>query len=248
MIQLHKMKSVMSFIYFSSLPGELRLLIWNMSFSYVDPAVATWQPQEASSTVKVALPHGGKNLPSVALASYEAYREWVLRTSHHGTSTSPASHRLFVPRLILLADARCFLDFEATKFGNELAHIALDVTNVGDIVPVFEALASMPQLKTIILIVPCGDLSDEELGAWQSEIHIDQDFLKGTSTLIDHQYEDRDEQRFGELLRSGLSDAYAKRYYGRQDSPLIKLRVRPPSRPNQDTRRADEPWGFMLYD
>lgn len=219
-----------------------------MSFSNVDPAVATWQPQEAGSTIEVVLPHGRKNLPSVALASYEAYREWVHRTSEHGTSASSVRHRIFAPRLILLSDAKCLLGLEATRLGNELAHIALDVTNVGDIVPVFEALASMAQLKTIILIIPCGDLSDEELSAWQSEIRIDQDFLQGASTLIDHQYEDRDEQRFGELLRSGLSEAYAKRYYGRQDSPLIKLRVRPPSRPNQDTRRAEEPWGFMLYE
>ncbi|KAM6508389.1 hypothetical protein FALCPG4_018253 [Fusarium falciforme] len=239
--------NIPSFRLFGLLPAELRLQIWRMAFDNLGAAVSVCQFEGNQLKMSLAYGHGGGRDPAFASACREARREWLRLTRRDKLHLN---NHVYLPRTVLFLDA----SFDPSNHCKELAdvaeHVALDILECSDILETFEALASFPRLRTIIIPVPYRTLSDEEIRQWQEDVKTEPDLLQRIAVLTDEPSLDGEwgeETYIGWLVRHHLSGQGVREFYSGQDSPRIKLLVDESAVGSWQRDDEDESWSLVFY-
>lgn len=152
----------------------------------------------------------------------------MLRQIYSGGEPVGPAGGFYPPRTVFLTHTfvltQCRLD-GLTPF---ITHIAIAVVDGPDILRIFKTLAALPQLRTIIITIS-ATLTDRRLGLWQEKLCKKlPGLLARLTSLVDGPSSDGEwhERSFiGWLLRNRLEEDEMRWFYGRDDSPSIKLLV-----------------------
>ncbi|KAH7184393.1 hypothetical protein DER44DRAFT_754497 [Fusarium oxysporum] len=96
-----------------------------------------------------------------------------------------ALEHLFVPRTLFLVPPSAITDSQLEDLMLPIEHIAVDIADSPDLFPLFEALARLPRLRTIIIIIPSDAVEEHQVINWQQEIRQDLTTLRRMSDLVD---------------------------------------------------------------
>ncbi|SPJ83549.1 uncharacterized protein FTOL_10113 [Fusarium torulosum] len=247
---IHRDAGIASFSRFECLPTELRLMIWRAAFDGVDPAVAvcTFTPDWCEITVSHAHTAHGRS-PPIARACKEARIEWF-RSSRIYEGPDRALEHLFVPRTLFLVPPSAVTDSQLEDLMLSVEHVAIDIADSPDLFPLFEALARLPRLRTIIIIIPSDTVEEHQVINWQQEIRQDLIMLSRISDLVDAPAPDGEwHQRtyMGWVLCNYLESAMARKYYADNNRPKIKLFVDRRGSPLTTGVSTEQPWALYFY-
>lgn len=241
---------IASFPQFEHLPTELRLMIWRAAFDGVDPAVAVCTFARDWCEITVSLPHSTHGRPPpITYPCKEARSEW-LRSSRVYTGLDRALEHLFVPRTLFLVPPSAITDSQLEDLMLPIEHIAVDIADSPDLFPLFEALARLPRLRTIIIVIPSDAVEEHQVINWQQEIRQDRTTLRRMSDLVDAPTPDGEwHQRtyMGWVLCNYLENSMAREYYACDNRPKIKLFVDRRGSPLTTEVNTEQPWALYFY-
>lgn len=238
------------FPHFKYLPAELRLVIWQAAFANLNPAVAICTFAHDSCEITVNHPHSphGRS-PSIAHACKEARNEWF-----RSISTYERIHRalkyLFVPRTLFLVPSSAVIDSQLEYLMLPIEHVAINIADSPDLLPLFEALARLPSLQTIIIIIPSDTVEEQQAINWHETIRDDEKILKRISKLVDAPAPDGEWHHrtyMGWVLCNYLESPMARTYYAGDKRPKIKLFVDRSGSPSEPAVNTGQPWALYFY-
>lgn len=241
---------IVSFTHFEHLPTEIRLMIWRAAFDGVDPAVAICAFTPEWCEITVSHPHyaHGRS-PPIANTCKEARSEWF-RSSRIYEGPDQALEPLFVPRTLFLVPPSAVTDSQLEDLKLPVEHIAIDIADSPDLFTLFEALARLPHLRTIILVIPSDAVGEHQVIPWQQDIRQDLILLSRISYLIDAPAPDGEwHQRtyMGWVLCNYLEGTLARKYYANDNRPKIKLFVDRRESPLTTGASTEQPWALYFY-
>ncbi|KAG8664988.1 uncharacterized protein FPOAC1_012965 [Fusarium poae] len=235
---------------FKYLPTELRLAIWRAAFASIDPAVGVCTFAHDWCEITVSHPrsaHGRS--PPIAHACKEARSEWFRSISIcEGPDRAP--EYLFVPRTLFLVPPSAVTDSQLEHLMLPIEHVAINVADSPDLFPLFEALARLPSLQTIIIIIPSDTVEEHQAINWQETIRHDEEMLSRMSKLVDAPAPDGEWHHrtyMGWVLCNYLESSMARKYYAGDKRPKIKLLVDRSGSSLEAGVNTGQPWALYFY-
>lgn len=246
------LEDALSFVKFSHLPAEIRLMIWQSAFNNVDAAVAVGSFPDNRRRISACHPHSAtaSGSPPVAQACREARREWFRSTQAYKRTDDESLVHLFLPRTVFLLPPSAILNSQLRGIRLSIEHVAIDIAESPDIFLIFEALARFPRLRTIIVVIPSDAVDESQITEWQQRIRQDQGVLRRMGTLVGTPSRDGEWHRrtyMGWLLRNYLEGPQVRKYYAKEEGPKIRLFVDRIASSGVAGASMERPWELYFY-